>query len=781
MSKRSSSNDFVYIREAAELRQRLDRWLSDQTDAQEHGIRLLYAVDTDIVKLFSDPKEMQKYATVFCGDSDETQEALAWALGYFIFFQLTQNDSLLVIPPHHLELDRVIAGIARDAVREEESISDDTLWQELELQIQAYRRTKDKDTLVRFLEKDSLQLLRFAFGSGEGYLAELARITKLFKKERLLHIDRYVERQTEKGFPWTLPVLRDKENRKDYDDLMELKESWSVRLRNEKPKGVPDIKIEDDAEVLARLEWINAELELEGSKRQLLLITGDNALYRAADKYLKKDDRSFAEVYLRHPQVFLAALNPNSSKSNASDNSDNDLDNDQRNNSELIELIGLLDVFFACYKPGHSGYMDRLGEISTLTQKEQAVLLHDFTVRLSHGIPTLQDKWKKTVKSTMMNYSFSSKSKKIQQIIYYLEKEDKDIEAIKAQVERRASHVKTEFWETMMIAGYSATEAKNKKHILLPWRGVPALRFTLQPAQDYVRKLCQTLDYKQLTDMKISFDELKGQDESGYTGFLVYALAFGAAGRWGAVKALATRALQIADHEAKNSPLSKEHEPITGNEAAYLLAWANRHDVRNAKRLKTARRYLGMAMDRKSKATNSRGNNIRYESEELALNMTYHCFRLFSNQSIPKDIPSLEECQNKAIKLLFLIEHEKERYIRITVKKQLLTYLFFAMFLRIDKEGEKKLSVEKAVDIKRWLKEFGVLHKCKGHKTKTCMTWPIYLLAASRYRALEEAKQYRLEAKEFFDSEARNCRVMPYDEELYRFLADLFSPPLKMQ
>lgn len=770
MSKRSSSNDFVYIREAAKLRQRLDRWLSDQTDAQEHGIQLLYAVDTDIVKLFSDPKEKRKYATVFNGNSDETQEALAWALGYFIFFQLTQNDQLLVIPPHHLELDRVIAGIAQKAVREEESISDDTWWQEMELQIQAYRRTKDEDTLIRFLEKDSHKLLRFAFGSGEGCIAELARITKLFKKKRLLHIDRYVERKAEKGHPWTLPVLRDKEKRKDYDDLMKLKESWSVRLRNEKPKGVADIKIEDDAEVLARLEWINAELASEGSKRRLVLITGDNALYQAANKYLKKDDRSFAEIYLRHPQVFLAALKflsadleyPDASKSNASDNPEN-------------ELIGLLNVFFARYESGYRNYQDRFEEILTLKQKEkQAELVHDFT----DDIPTFRDKWEKFVKSTMMEYGFSSYSEKIKKVI--LSHEKKDFEAIREEVEERVSHVKNEFWQTMMVAGYRATEA-NKKHILLPWRGVPALRFTLHPAQDYVRKLCQTLDYKQLTDMKISFDELKGQDESGYTGFLVYALAFGAAGQWGAVKALATRALQIADHEAKNSPLSKKHEPITGNEAAYLLAWTNRHDVYSATRLKTARRYLSQAMGRESKATDSRGSNVRYESEELALNMTYHCFQLFCDQSIPKEVPSLEECQKKAVKLLFLIEQEKEPYIRRTVQKQVLTYLFFAVFLRIDKEGEQKASVEKVVDMRGWLKKFGDLHKYEGHKTKTCMTWPIYLLAANRYGLPKKAKKCHSEAKDFFDNDAPHCRVMPYDKELYPFLAGLFSPPLKMQ
>ena len=90
MNDTTLSQEFKYIRDAAKLRLQLEPWRTDKKfGGQEDGI--FYAVDTDVVKLFSDPAGLSKYANVFPDDDEYIREILAWALGQFIFFRLTKD------------------------------------------------------------------------------------------------------------------------------------------------------------------------------------------------------------------------------------------------------------------------------------------------------------------------------------------------------------------------------------------------------------------------------------------------------------------------------------------------------------------------------------------------------------------------------------------------------------------------------------------------------------------------------------------------------------------
>lgn len=758
MNNTTPSLEFGYIRSAAKLGLHLKTWRADQEFA-EHGGIIYYAVDTDVVKLFSDPIGNLNYATIFPDDEKQTRRILARALGRFIFFRLTKEQPLFVIPPHDQEMDRVFMAIARNAARERKKTDD--IWPKLEKYFQEYKQNQDTDALFHSLKKEPLDLIRFVYGEREGCFAEVSRITELLKKERLLHIERSVEHC--KGRPWAFPLLDDENDPQAYDILKELTKSWSNRLGKKQYQSSTD-----DAEAMARLEWINRELE--GTGKRLVLISGASYLHRAAAKYRWNNNQTFADLFIRHPKVFLASpdfLTPEDK-------------NEKESNQELkLSTLQWLDVFLARFEGELIDIVTRLRDILAHNNEQDIELAGKFLEKNPDDIVKLKQDWKQFVDCAGVKYGLDSHREPLDKIVEIITQ--KGLQALRDKVDAQATEVLRKFWESTTVTGFwSAYDLDKQQGVFdtqqdIPKRGVPALRFTLEPAATRAKILYRTLHHEDITQQKVTFGTLKDEDPSGYTGFLVYALAFGAAGRWKAALALSEFALQIVDSKANIDKILEGSEPITGNEAVYLLAWAIRHDAKSASQLHKARRYLEEAQPRKAKATGGDGSDIRYESESIALNITYHLFHLFSSEKIPKDIPTLLQCQEKAIELLRKIKKNEgeEKEIGIIVKKQVMAYLFIALFLRQFKEKET-LNEQEMREILKWLPRFKAILECEEPRTVTCFTQPIYLVASSLYGPTKKRKRCGQAAKDFLNpKKVRRCFVMPYDESLYGFMMDV--------
>ena len=108
---------FKYIEDAANRRIGLEPWYIDK-EYKENGGHIYYAVDTDVVKLFSDPENNSQYTIFFSSDDLSIRRVLAWALGRYIFYRLTKEQPLLVIPPHHQEIESVLTGVALSTKKE---------------------------------------------------------------------------------------------------------------------------------------------------------------------------------------------------------------------------------------------------------------------------------------------------------------------------------------------------------------------------------------------------------------------------------------------------------------------------------------------------------------------------------------------------------------------------------------------------------------------------------------------------------------------------------------
>jgi len=757
---------FEYIHGAAGLRLLLEPWLTDQTFLRQ-GKSIFYAVDTDVVKLFTDPINNIDYATIFSNDGKQLREIKAWALGRFIFFRLTKNLPLFVIPPNHIEMEGVFAGIARDALKEYVTISDS--WTRLEKHVENFNRTNDMDILVSTLEKEPLDLIRWVYGGKEGYNAELSRVSELFQNDRLLHIERYMEKYGER--PWTFPLLQENVDSRDYDILKELTEAWSKKLIERKSKKRKKHRVLNDAEVLARLEWINRELPAE--ERRLVLISGDPSLQKAANDYNWDQKHTFADLFIRDPRVFLASPDFFSAEN---------MDEDKVSKELKKGLIEWLDVFLDRYDPLRPYYDKRLKEVLDLGEQEGNQLAHDFLEKIPDGISKLKSDWKYFVQSAGAEYGLGSDPtreslKKFAKMITTT-----DLQQVRQEVDRHVREVWANFWEVAALIARDWNVGPYKEEMpngvldterIPPTRGIPPLEITIEPIKDYIKTLCSTLCYEDVLNHKLSSADFNEADPSGYTVFLFHALAFAAAGRWNLARTFSEFALHTSDnYEVVNRDIPENLEPITGNEAAYLLAWTIRLTSKSVEQLGNVRRYLQEAEKRKEKATGSDIPDHRYVSEFIALDMTYHLFNIFLSKDIPSDIPTIQNCQERILALLAKLERDinVQDYIRITVEKQLLSFLFCTEILRQFKNKETVMNEEAL----RWLSQFKASLENIGYNTMNCFTHPICLVACCLYGEKQRKKEYCFSAKDILSKIINQKRyLLPYDEKFYGFLLEL--------
>ncbi len=763
---------FEYIHGAAGLRLLLEPWLTDQKFLRQ-GNNIFHAVDTDVVKLFTDPINKIDYATVFSNDGKQLREIKAWALGRFIFFRLTKNLPLFVIPPNHIEMERVFAGIGRDALKEYVAISGS--WARLEKHIENFNRTKDMDTLVSTLEKEPLDLIRWVYGGEEGYNAELKRIAELFQNDRLLHIERYVDNYGER--PWAFPLLQDEIESRYYDTLKELTEAWSKRLHKRKSQKTKKHRVFNDAEVLARLEWINRELTVEG--KRLVLISGDRSLQEAANDYNWDQKHTFADLFIRDPRVFLASpdfLNAENM-------------NEDEVSKELKKgLIEWLDVFLDRYGPRLPDYDKRLRKaVLDLSEQEGNQLARDFLEKIPDGISKLESDWKYFVRLAGAEYGLGSDPKRESLQKFAKMITTADLRKICQEVDRHVREVWANFWKVAALIARDWNVGPYKEKMpdgvldteqIPPTRGIPPLKITIEPIQDYIKTLCSTLHYEDVLNHKLSSADLNEADPSDYTVFLYHALAFAAAGRWNLARTFSEFALHSSDnYEVVNRDIPKNIEPITGNEAAYLLAWVIRLTARTVEQLGDARRYLQEAEKRKEMATGSERRDLRYATEFIALDTTYHLFKIFLRQDIPSDIPTIQNCQERMLELLTKLEQDinVEEYIRIILKKQLLAFLFCTVVILRQFKDKETVVNEEAL---RWLSKFKASLEDTNYNTMNCFTQPICLVACCLYGEKQGKKEYCLSAKDILSKIIAQKRyLMPYDELFYGFLLDLGGCP----
>ncbi len=708
----------------------------------KQGGRLLYAVDTDIIILYANPGEesvtknnREGYAQIFPDDDAGLATAIGAALAHHVFFHLSEELPLLALPPLNEEMKRVYFAIAHNASREH-----DRAHGQMAAIKERFEQAEDDEELEALFLKlapDVWTLL-----SDQGASGELKRFGDLLDQSRVAPPCHLLDENLVKNASLIQALAPVDQNLQDMIEFRELREAWFDRLYETKSSR-PITLLYDDAVAMARLEWVNDRLDSD--QYRLLMITGDQSLFAAAESY-SKGSRSFAENFLRHPRSYLA---------------------------EPEVLLPQQEQ--ACQEPGQKTGMascDSNRFVESLEMLGQSLELNDSETALEKSaqsvlddVPDLlvkfQEKWSKYTSSlaarqigNMKDVSEQLVGRKLKHLLTH------NPEDLQQLVDKKIDETWDSFFKTTTKTGYGLLlYSTNDKP---PARNAPPLRFD---SFEKARKFVDTVITKGRLPAGAQQSLKVKDDPLDYTFYLVYALLYAYLGQWGFTRSLAANAAYLAE--------KGNVKRITGREAYFLLAVAVRHGCKAPEDLTDAKQYLSLAKGLVAKEEHhDRNKDVRFESESLAIDLTAHLFKAFKGEQLPEDTPSLKDLQDSAIAQLKELKSgvEADEIIRAATERNLLTNLFMVVFLRVFEDGE---FVDKA-KLTPWLEVFEKnVNGENGHAPKLSVLVDIIYRMAAWYMSEDddkkERKQKRKSVMQLLEARSKGDNVMPYDRKRIRF------------
>jgi len=760
----------LYLKDAASLRLRMEPWLMDKK-LRADGLRFYYAIDTDVIKLFTAPDKVSVqregggggYTQIFHDDAPSVCTALARALSYFFFYRLTpESEPLLVLPPHDDEVKRVYFSVARDAQREQQSAYNQG--ETVKQLVSSYEKGAiDRDTLIQRLEQETPALTKFLHGAPESYSAELRRFSRLLADRRIATPEHLLE--TEKVYSDINPqVLQPPVGKGEINEFAILRERWYERLQKSKSRR-PILLIYEDALALARLEWINRKLS---EKQRMILISGDQSLINAAREYqLEEMPASFAELYIRHPQAYLSDACSLSQENRSPEQHANRL---ALPTSELVEW---LQVFLVEpeFEPKDE-YLKRLKDWVNKSEEELAKIANSICDQEPEAFTKLQQMWSQCNSKISLCIGVTPPNIETVRVPAqeFLQKiNELDIPTL---ISQQVKETWEQFFEIAVEGGAGLLKSPGPPGFT--GRGVPAIRFHSCPkAQAYVDRILGSESMPEyLQSQKVTLRDLSQEEPSNYTYYIASGLLFASRGIWQICALLCRRTLDIAVHKEGISA------NITGHEASYLLAVALRHDSRSTDQLGQVDELLTQAYQRlATEKIAEKDFDVRFDSERLALFLTYHLYRIFLNQPVPDDLLSLADCQDQLIKLLYRMdEEEKDDRVKFITERQILTNLFMVVLLRKFNEKEDININLLSPFIGRFEKninpgdDLGIPIPRVTFLVKTVYRASTYLIASDTEEKRRIAKNMLRDLTS--DSIAKQS-VMPYDEQRFSFIREI--------
>lgn len=741
----------------------IDLWKKDNNHIRNGG-KIYYAVDTGIVKMYSDVENNYNYAKIFPDDDVNSLKALIRAVGLYIFEnQKNRNPPLLLLPPHNKELKGIIYAIMMKVVDEKFSFASNA--NQIKAIFNDYSINKNDAFLIDNLRERVLDLICFLFDDNRSFAAELSKITSLLSKNKVVALRSYADDD--------IPDLYDTTNSSHYDTLRGSSAKWRDLLKGHAPDKDDD-KLCIDAEVLARLEYINSQFSLDRSKgsKLLLLITGDSSIHKATKSYRIDSGEIFYDLYIRDPKVFLAAPDLFYTKRNIF----NDSVVEGNNSADLVYVS--LSGITHCIEQHPECQVDICNKINDVNK-----------------IKEVRNKWNEYVKENLLNYTFKQEDilEKMKELINV-----NSFQEIEKKIDKKIATIWIDCWKLSAQVGYWAVKEIERSqcgdyHIanrerLFPLRSIPALKLTYPSAMGVVYDLFKELFHERIINSQKIFKKLEKEDPSDYTAFLIYALAFGAAGKWRVSCILSNIALTIADDPSyeKLRISEKMHEPIKGDEAAYVLAWSTRHTSENIHSLKKAKEYIDDAKRRKIEASGN-GSDLRYECESIAIDVASNMYYLFLPEEIDLQIEGyscdkgLNELKNRLKSIIDDVgEIEKigkislqGQLISLMIFRQSITYYYFVIIILYFKCGSPICQEDNDFS-ENHLETFKRILDTPEYKVKSFMNYVIYLLSVLLFKNNDEKEDIQKELIKLLNRDQIGfyC-VMPYDKELYKFFESL--------
>lgn len=644
------------MREAAELGRHCEGVWRDLRESTDKESEIAYAVDADVVVLFSAPDKHAEYGRVFSDADPKAHLAAAAVLGDFIVQRwpaVLEDDGepedgrlggLIILPPHDQELRRIGMRIAHLAIAQRTPApgktgpSDAAL---AEIRNVLAGAPKEKQAEALYSELQRLGLIPGA-GHATTPIEELHRLEEL-PEGRLVALrdhpwfvaDAQVLLPPRTSEVWARATLgegssdsRTKEFVTSVDQWHQrLLAAWSGSLSARKGRSVLD-----DAQALARLEWINRHLATSG-RRRLALITGTSRLFDVASQVAAAHQGfdNFAAAYLRSPRAFFGA------KDVLSDVGGTTLESRpfdaQRTELRVADWLSVLfpnhlkQGRFEGGKVGIGGSTVRIS-FSQPSEGEmvEAMQAHlDAPEGLFGGKPFPSgalEQWVSALRTAHERQQWRGEQQRKSSFAKEVAGLLGDDSNVEVAINQLVGHLRQRELSAL-VKLYGLTDVIGVVQLLAPeqkMKGLPALRFDpgFEAAQDECDKLCDLMFRPRGEGRPSTFDpvamfgRLHQMDTSNYHSRVLLAYVFACTAKWFQVRTLCYVALLTVDSIRTKEPKDKRD----GREAAYLLAVAERRLAINTAGVEHARQALAEA-----RARDRRGPDLRFEVEDFAQRM----------------------------------------------------------------------------------------------------------------------------------------------------------------
>lgn len=671
----SSAFAMRVMQEARSLALLCDGFWTDLARCEEERESVAFAIDSDVVKLYTSPVGNAVYGHIFSDHPPGTAAHTASLLGDYIVRRMrscigvaadgkpSQDIGLIVFPPHAKELQRIALAIQHDAIQK--SSRRPPMAAELAAELDDILQSNnpsasDKERAAKILAEHGWLLDTESPPTAD---QEHQRL-EMLPAGRFLPLRAHPWFADESGgklLPPKLPrtLMPHTQLPSDGTRFAQSIDLWYERLLavhlsdfNSSPTDYRRLKLLTDAEVLAQLEWVNRELASAGNlNRRVILVTGTPTILRAAATVTSplQGFDSFADAYLRDPRTFLGAKDlapaphqPESPRENPLTELRSSEDRIRLENIEL-HLADWLAVFFprASFQrrfdvqraTGTTGSTVRVRFEAPTDEELQALWLGD-----SEGNPGL------SALSGFPDKELSTLGESLQQIAQRVwgELASQFNREAWNEIRRRWANVAQDPAEriTMVLRQrelggidqvFGLVAKVGAQQLLAPhlkMKGLPALRFDAEfaSAQQQCVLLCDKLFLPGQPDRQFDMAEMEStvnkDDASGYHARVLRAYVFACAGLWFQVRPLCLSALLTVNAIPDKRPDDRR----LGREAAYLLAVAERRLAVNVEGVKNARTALNDARLR-----NHLPSDLRFDSEALAQTVTEIQLKIFSD------------------------------------------------------------------------------------------------------------------------------------------------------
>jgi len=623
------------LRDAAVQRRLMRGWFDDLAFQAGNGT-ILYAVDMDVIRMFTGPREINArapsllaYGRVFGTDSDDVAEAVTLRLMDHIFFQLSGDWPLLVIPPIEEELDHYVSRLVVDhgsqpQARDVEIEELDQLFAKLELPADTISREAVQQAMTRIHEV--LHFERHEQG-------EFRRIDLALSEGRLAgpDVEEFVNRVKDDDF---IRATRRFEGITEVMPHFDRTQDWLERLRR---VGHLGRTAQRDAAALARIEIWNQRLA--PSNRRIVYLTGSRTLFDAGWTHkvhasaTADDEAWFTDLYLRHPRALIAApgiLNTPTADPSApfadavSDDADGTFGGD-------YEFYNFLRTFLATF-PSRGGDLLDPADRFHLAEHAKDVAAKTFEQQPQLG-ESFRRRWREFTEA--MRPAYHPPATVQDRLLQMFQQLPGGVSAyrrwqmLEGKLLELLENGTRETWDRCFRMAIRTGLYFDLNNYTIPPRSVPPLNFdSWKVTHSFIETVSgwHSSDQVDVAAYDAGVAAVNKDDPTGYAHYLTHAALFAGRGKWEVAAVLAAKSLGLA------KPAPRKPGQPNGREAAYLLSVCRRHAARSLQDLEGLDTLVEQAQAIMSE---ERGEGPfeaipeRFDGELLAIQMTRLMFARF--------------------------------------------------------------------------------------------------------------------------------------------------------